>query len=97
MFCEGGMQLGLLGVVKVFEMPEAHMARRHTQHHGGTLLLLAPHRGVGADHAQGARSGYAQGVQRFGREELADRGRSEERRGGKEWVSTCRSWGLPYK
>src|SRR3546814_13607724 len=26
----------------------------------------------------------------------AQRSRSEERRVGKEWVSTCRSWGSPY-
>jgi len=65
--------LGALGVVEVLEMPEAHMAGRQAQDHGGAFLGLAPHRGVGADHAQGAAAGDAQRMQRLGGEKLADR------------------------
>ena len=65
--------LGTLGVVEIFEVAEAHMARCQTQDHRRTFLLLAPHRGVGTDHAGGPRRRDVQRVQRFGGEELADR------------------------
>ncbi|MNL33276.1 hypothetical protein D3C87_1551770 [compost metagenome] len=65
--------LGALGVVEIFEVPEAHMARRQAQDHGRALLFFTPHRGIGADHAQGAGGRDVQGIQGFGSEEFADR------------------------
>ncbi|MNN88505.1 hypothetical protein D3C81_2061980 [compost metagenome] len=65
--------LGALGVVEIFEVAEAHMARRQAQDHGCAFLLFAPHRGVGADYAQGAGGRDIQCVQGFGGEEFADR------------------------
>jgi len=38
--------LGALGVIEIFEMPEAHMARCQAQDHGGAFLGLAPYRGI---------------------------------------------------
>ncbi|MNC61599.1 hypothetical protein D3C75_1115500 [compost metagenome] len=65
--------LGAFGVVEVFEVAEAHMAWRQAQDHGRALLLFAPHRGVGTDHAQGTCGRDVQGIQGFGSEEFADR------------------------
>ena len=64
--------LGLFGVVKVFEMPKADMARRQAQYHGGTLLFFAPYRGVGADNAQCPAAGNAQCMQRLRGKKLAN-------------------------
>ena len=62
----------LLGVIEVFEMPEADMARRQPWHHRCAFLFFAPHRGVGPDHTQRTAAGDAQRVQRFAGEEFAN-------------------------
>ncbi len=69
---EGLQLLVLAGVVEVFEVAEAHVAGRHAQQGGAGFAAFAVDRGAGADHAQGAAAGDAEGVQVFAGEEFAD-------------------------
>ncbi len=57
--------LGLLGVVEVFEMAEAHMATGQAQHHRPAFLLLAPNRRARADHTQRPAARDVQCMQGF--------------------------------
>src|SRR3546814_14964312 len=60
------------------------------QKYGDEALLLV----LAADHLIADQAAFGKAVQRAA--ELAQQGRSEERRVGKECVSTCRSRRSPY-
>src|SRR3546814_14057434 len=57
--------------------------------------VFDPHREI-EQHAIGAEIVQVLRFELFHRREIAFTQRSEERRVGKEWVSTCRSWWSPY-
>src|SRR3546814_4279036 len=85
-----GVEGGIAADERHVAQAEAEHAARRDCHVARLLRLVCPPVPVAAD-LQCLRVGVGEVVSQ-------ERGvrRSEERRGGKEWVSTCRSWWSPW-